>query len=196
MSRAPFPPGSGPGDRIYPLLDLTELDRAAPLASQGVRRIQVRHKGHAWGVHFDQLACLSAELKARGVLFVVNDRADVAAAIGAGGVHLGQKDLPPGVVRRLVGPGIIIGLSCATQEEVDRALSDGAVDELSIGPIFPTPFKPDAPAVGLELVRRNAGRGKPLAAIGGIDRGNLEAVLAAGAEWAAMIRGVREALGA
>lgn len=185
-----------PPERIYPLLDLDELDRAVPLVLKGVRRIQIRHKGHAWGVRYDALARLAAELKARGVLLVVNDRADAAAAIGAGGIHLGQEDLPPAVVRRLVGPGIVIGLSCATQEQVDRALADPAVDELSIGPIFPTPLKPGSPAVGLELVRRNAGRGKPLAAIGGIDRDHLDEVLAAGAEWAAMIRGTREAVGA
>lgn len=194
MSDAPLPPAVA--GRIYPLLDLDELDRAVPLAAAGARRLQVRHKGAAWGGRFDALLRLSAELKARSVLLVINDRADVAAAVGAGGVHLGQGDLPAGAVRRLVGPACLIGLSCATQEEVDRALADPAVDELSIGPVFPTPVKPDAPAVGLELVRRNAGRGKPLAAIGGIDRGNLDAVLAAGAGWAAMIRGVREALGA
>ena len=194
MSDATLPPALA--GRIYPLLDLDELGRALPLAGRGVRRIQIRHKGHAWGGHFDALVGLASELKTLGVLLAVNDRADIAAAIGAGGVHLGQGDLPPGAVRRLVGPACVIGLSCATQEEVDRALADGAVDELSIGPVFPTPVKPDAPAVGLELVRRNAGRGKPLAAIGGIGRGNLEQVLAAGADWAAMIRGVREALGA
>lgn len=182
--------------RIYPLLDLDELDRAVPLALKGVRRIQVRHKGTDWGARFDALARLAAELKSRGVLLIVNDRADVAAAVGAGGVHLGQGDLPPEAVRRLVGPGIVVGLSCATQEEVDRALADGAVDELSIGPVFSTPVKPGAPAVGLELVRRNTGRGKPLSAIGGINRDSLQAVLAAGADWAAMIRGVWEAIGA
>jgi thiamine-phosphate pyrophosphorylase len=194
LSDLVLPPGVA--GRIYPLLDLDELDRAVPLAAAGARRLQVRHKGAEWGGRFDALLRLSAELKARGVLLVINDRADVAAAVGAGGVHLGQGDLPPGAVRRLVGPACLIGLSCATQEEVERALADPAVDELSIGPVFPTPVKPDAPAVGLELVRRNAGRGKPLAAIGGIDRGTLDAVLDAGADWAAMIRGTREALGA
>jgi thiamine-phosphate pyrophosphorylase len=194
LSDAPLPPALA--GRIYPLLDLDELGRALPLADRGIRRIQVRHKGDDWGARFDALVRLAAELKRRGVLLVVNDRADVAAAAGAGGVHLGQGDLPPAAVRRLVGRGTVIGLSCAAPEEVERALADPAVDELSVGPVFPTPIKPDARAVGLGLVRCAAGRGKPVAAIGGIDRGNLDAVLAAGAGWAAMIRGVREALGA
>ncbi len=190
----PLPPALA--GRIYPLLDLDELDRARPLAARGVRRIQVRHKGEAWGGGFDRLLALSAELRTMGVLLVVNDRADVAAAVGAGGVHLGQGDLPPAAVRRLVGPHVMIALSCAAGEEVERALADGAVDELSVGPVFATPVKPSAPAVGLDLVRRAAGRGKPLTAIGGIHRGNLPMVLEAGADWAAMIRGAREALGA
>lgn len=194
MSDATLPPALA--GRIYPLLDLDELDRAAPLALKGARRIQVRHKGDGWGARFETLVRLAAELSTRGVLLVVNDRADVAATVGAGGVHLGQEDLPPAAVRRLVGPGVVIGLSCATREEVDRALADGAVDEIAVGPVFPTPVKPEVPAVGLDLVRRSAGRGKPLTAIGGIDRSNLQAVLDAGADWAAMIRGTREALGA
>ncbi len=182
--------------RVYPLLDLDELDRALPLAAAGARRIQVRHKGEAWGRHFGRILDCCAALRARGVLLVVNDRADVAAAAGAGGVHLGQGDLPPAAVRRLVGPGIVIGRSCGTEDEVAQALADPAVDEIAVGPVFPTPIKPGVPAVGLELVRRSAGRGKPLTAIGGIDRDNLEAVLGAGADWASMIRGTRGALGA
>jgi len=182
--------------RIYPLLDLHELDRALPLAAAGVRRLQVRHKGEGWGAAYRRLSDLAAEFKGRGVLLVINDRADVAAAVGAGGVHLGQKDLPPKAVRRLVGPGVLIGLSCSSQEEVDGALADPAVDEIAVGPVYSTPLKPEAAAVGLDLVRANAGRGKPLTAIGGIDGGNLETVIAAGAAWAAMIRGAREVLGA
>ena len=127
-----------------------------------------------------------------GVVLVINDRADAALALGCRAVHVGQKDLPPDVVRRLLGPGSEIGLSCGTQEEADRALADPDVDLISIGPVFPTPVKPGMPAVGLDFVRRNAGRGKPLVAIGGIDASNALEVLRAGADLLAAVRAMEE----
>ncbi|MCR4420502.1 MAG: thiamine phosphate synthase [Clostridia bacterium] len=127
----------------------------------------------------------------RGVPFLVNDRADIARALGADGVHLGQDDLPLEAARRLLGPGRIIGLSVDTLEEALAAEAAGA-DYVSLGPIFPTATKPDAgPVVGLEgLARVRAGVSLPLVAIGGINADNAARVLAAGADTVAVIGAV------
>jgi thiamine-phosphate diphosphorylase len=192
-----YPPASWngiPSSKIYPILGLDRLDAVVRLVGIGVGRIQIRHKGQDWGGHWKILEHAARETEAAGVRFIINDRADAALALGASGVHIGQEDLPAVAVRRVLGPGAEIGLSCATQVDVDRALADPAVDLISIGPVFATPVKPDVPPVGLELVRRNAGRGKPLAAIGGIHSGNAREILDAGADYLAMIRAVEDLL--
>ncbi len=108
-----------------------------------------------------------------GALFVVNDRADLAVASGADGVHLGQNDLSPSWARRLVGPDVIIGLSTHSTAEFDAG--DPEADYLCVGPLYATPTKPGRPATGLEVVTHAATRSRdglehrPWFAIGGID---------------------------
>ena len=128
----------------------------------------------------------------------VDDRADLAALFPVAGVHVGQTDLPPAAARRVVGEGIWIGLSTHDEAQLAAADADPEVDVVAVGPVFPTASKerPD-PVVGLDFVRRARARtAKPLVAIGGIDAGNVAAVLAAGADAAvvlgAVCRGGRE----
>jgi thiamine-phosphate pyrophosphorylase len=122
-----------------------------------------------------------------GALFVIDDRADIALLLNAG-VHVGQQDLPPSDVRRLIGPDRILGFSTHNEAQL-RAAADEPADYLALGPIFETGSKqkPD-PVVGLEELRRLRPLDRrPLAAIGGITRENARAVLEAGADSVAVI---------
>jgi thiamine-phosphate pyrophosphorylase len=127
-------------------------------------------------------------LRAAAALYIVNDRADVALLIGADGVHLGQDDLPPDRVRRMVGSSLRIGYSTHNAGQL-RAGDLEPVDYLAIGPVFPTGSKekPD-PVLGPEALfeLRRLTR-KPLVAIGGVTRANAASVLEAGAEAVAVI---------
>jgi thiamine-phosphate pyrophosphorylase len=128
-----------------------------------------------------------------GALFIVNDRPDVAFALDADGVHLGQEDLPPRVARAILGDGGIIGLSTHSAEQWDAAASEA--DYLCIGPVWETPTKPGRPAAGLDAVRHAAASDeeRPWFAIGGIDEGNLHEVLDAGATRIVVVRAVTTA---
>jgi thiamine-phosphate pyrophosphorylase len=127
-----------------------------------------------------------------GALFVVNDRPDVAVALDADGVHVGQNDLPPEVTRRLVGPDLIIGLSTHSEDQL-RAASPQA-DYVSVGPVHATPTKLGRPAVGLELVRTAASRERrPWFAIGGVDPKTLPDMVSHGARRVVVVRAVTEA---
>jgi thiamine-phosphate diphosphorylase len=121
----------------------------------------------------------------------MDDRADLAALFGdrLGGVHVGQLDLPPRAVRQVVGDGVLIGLSCHDERQVGDAEADPDVDVVACGPIFATRSKADpGPTVGLDgLARLRRLTGKPLVAIGGIDRGRIASVLAAGADRVAIL---------
>jgi thiamine-phosphate pyrophosphorylase len=129
-----------------------------------------------------------------GVPFVVNDRPDIALALAADGVHLGQNDLPPVVAREIVGPDVIIGRSTHSEEDISRALSeheDGLADYIAVGPVYETPTKQGRPAVGTELVRSASQRVEfPWFAIGGIDPSNAGEVAAAGANRAVVVRAI------
>ncbi len=142
----------------------------------------------------------------RGALLVVNDRPGVALVAGADGVHVGQEDMSVEQVRELVGPDLLIGLSTHAPAEIDAvtAGSGGAagagrgivtnVDYIGVGPVYATPTKPGRPAVGLELVRYAAERSRlPFFAIGGVDAGNVEAVVEAGARRVAVVRAIADA---
>jgi thiamine-phosphate pyrophosphorylase len=147
----------------------------------GVRIVQYRAKEVATRTMLAE----AAELKnlCRSAIFLVNDRVDVALAVGADGVHLGQEDLPYETARRLLGTGKIIGITVGSVKEALTAARQGA-DYLGISPIFATRTKLDAgPPTGLPLLReiRNA-VSLPLAAIGGITLANAAEVIAAGAD--------------
>ena len=126
-------------------------------------------------------------------LFIMNDRVDIAVAVDADGVHLGQQDLPIAVARQLLGPGRIIGRSTSNPQEMEEAIAQGA-DYIGVGPVYETPTKPGKTAAGLEYVRYAAENATiPWFAIGGIDMNNLNDVLDARAERVAVVRAIMEA---
>jgi thiamine-phosphate pyrophosphorylase len=164
----------------------------AAMAEAGVRWIQVRAKqlsGISW---YRALEACCRVLEGSGVALWVDDRADLAALFPVAGLHVGQHDLPPAAARRVVGEGVRIGLSTHDEEQLAVADTDREVDVIAVGPVFPTTSKerPD-PVVGLPFVRwaRERTR-KRLVAIGGIDAGNVAAVLAAGADAAVVLGAV------
>jgi thiamine-phosphate pyrophosphorylase len=158
---------------------LVEACRAA--VEGGVTAVQVRVK-HASAA--DLLHLTEALRATLAVPVWVNDRADVALAAGAYGVHVGADDLPPTAVRALAGDALHVGVSVGTPEEAE-AVTDGAVDYWSIGSIYATTTKPDAGApIGAEGFRRLASlapSGMPVIAIGGIGANNAGEIIRAGA---------------
>ena len=147
----------------------------------GVRIVQYRAKETGTRVMLAE----AQELKnlCRGAIFLVNDRVDVALAVDADGVHLGQEDMPYETARRLLGPDKIIGITVSTLAEARTAACQGA-DYLGVSPIFFTRTKPDAGTpTGLTLLQEiRDSVSLPLAAIGGITHENAIEVIAAGAD--------------
>jgi thiamine-phosphate pyrophosphorylase len=157
----------------------------------GIRVIQYRHKGAWERGNFDDCRAEAQLAKQAGALFLTNDRADVALFAGAEGVHVGQDDLAPSAVRRLLPLPAIVGHSTHSLQQIRAALAM-PVDYIAVGPVYSTASKenPD-PVVGLELVRQaRRATTLPLVAIGGIDQKNLAGVLQAGADAVAMISGL------
>ncbi|HET6501090.1 MAG TPA: thiamine phosphate synthase [Amycolatopsis sp.] len=177
--------------------DLAEFADAA--LAGGVDIIQLRDKtGGAPLEAKQELAALEvlAEACARhGALLSVNDRADVALAVEADVLHLGQDDLPVNLARRVVGDGPVVGLSTHSAEQARAAAAAPGVDYFCTGPCWPTPTKPGRPAPGLDLVRATAGfgTGRPWFAIGGIDTERLPEVVAAGATRVVVVRAITQA---
>jgi thiamine-phosphate pyrophosphorylase len=161
----------------------------------GVTAVQVREKELGTRRFLNEVRALMQLLEGSGVPLFVNDRADVAIAAGAAGLHVGQDDLPAEVARELVGPGMRLGVSVGTPAEARAALAAGA-DYVSVSPVFLTPTKPDADsAVGLEGVRRvrQAAGEAPVLAIGGIDGTNAASVIAAGADGVSVVSAIMSA---
>lgn len=126
-------------------------------------------------------------------LFIVNDDPELARACDADGVHVGQDDASAEEARELLGPEAIIGLSTHSEEQI-AAAAERPVDYISVGPVWETPTKAGRPAVGLGLVEHAAAHARrPFFAIGGIDAGNAEQVVAAGARRLCAVRAIRDA---
>lgn len=156
----------------------------------GADIIQWRAKSWTMAERFRVAERLSESLRLTNALFIVNDHVELALAVGADGVHLGQEDLPLPVARRLLGPEPLIGVSTHSVEQAVAAQAQGA-DYLGVGPVFATPTKPDYRPVGLELVAAVKQRVTvPFVAIGGIDRANLTLVRSSGATRVAVVRAV------
>ncbi|HXA28967.1 MAG TPA: thiamine phosphate synthase [Candidatus Angelobacter sp.] len=166
------------------------LDVVAAACDGGADVVQLRRKGED-GLALLRLAeRVRAVTAAAGVVFVVNDRLDVAMAVDADGVHLGQDDLHVAVARRL-WPGRVVGRSTHSLAQALTAVEEGA-DYIGVGPVFATPTKPGRAAVGLACVGDVASSvvGIPWFAIGGIDAANVGSVLDAGARRVAVVRAV------
>ncbi|MFJ8075899.1 thiamine phosphate synthase [Streptomyces sp. NPDC096176] len=163
--------------------------------SSGVDIVQLRDKGMEAGEELEHLQVFADACRRHGKLLAVNDRADVAHAIGADVLHLGQGDLPVPAARAVLGDAVLIGRSTHAEAEAAAAAAERGVDYFCTGPCWPTPTKPGRHAPGLDLVRYTAALGgdRPWFAIGGIDAGNLEEVLDAGARRVVVVRAVTEA---
>ena len=185
----------------------------------GVDIIQLRDKSIEAAEELELLEVLNQAAHRHGRLWAVNDRADIASLSGAPVFHIGQKDLPLAAARTFLGEGAVIGLSTHSPDQVDAAIADspgrGRPDYFCVGPVWATPTKPGRAAVGLDLVRytaetirrtrsgndgtdvgtanSTANRTMPWFAIGGIDLGNVEQVVAAGARRVVVVRAITEA---
>ena len=127
-----------------------------------------------------------------GALFIMNDRVDLALAVDADGIHVGQQDMPIAIARQILGPQRLIGRSTTNPEEMQRAIAEGA-DYIGVGPVYETPTKVGKAAAGLEYVRYAAANSPiPWFAIGGIEVDNLNDVLGAGAERVAVVRAIMQ----
>jgi thiamine-phosphate pyrophosphorylase len=191
---------SGLGDALLYLVS-PERTRAGPLASMigelaeaGVDVVQLRMKDAEAGDVLRAGRSVAAACREAGIPFLVNDRPDVALALEADGVHVGQNDVPPGLARRIL-PNGIIGLSTHAPGEVEAARRMREIDYLAVGPVFATPTKPGRPAAGLDLVRRVAERPppQPWFAIGGIDERTVRTVVDAGATRIVVVRAITDA---
>jgi thiamine-phosphate pyrophosphorylase len=132
-------------------------------------------------------------MRRSGAAFIVNDHPDIAMAVEADGVHLGQDDLPVEVARKLMGGSRIIGVSTHSVEQARAAQSAGA-DYIGFGPIFTTRTKDAGPRQGIEGLRQvRKAVTLPVIAIGGINSGNLDEVLKAGADGVAVISAILSA---
>ncbi|MBC9712245.1 thiamine phosphate synthase [Streptomyces sp. TRM66268-LWL] len=161
----------------------------------GVDIVQLRDKGMEAAEELEHLAVFADACRRHGKLLAVNDRADVAHAVGADVLHLGQGDLPVPAARAILGEDVLIGRSTHAESEAAAAAVQPGADYFCTGPCWPTPTKPGRHAPGLDLVRRTAelGTERPWFAIGGIDLGNLDEVLEAGADRVVVVRAITEA---
>jgi thiamine-phosphate pyrophosphorylase len=170
-------------------------DFADTVYAAGVDIVQLREKGLEATDEIAALEVLAAAAQRHGKLFAVNDRADVAAAVAAPVLHLGQDDLPVPVARRLLGDEVIIGRSTHSAAQFDAAATEPGVDYLCAGPTWATPTKPGRPAAGLDLIVHAASRAtaRPWFAIGGIDLATLPEVTAPGGRRIVVVRAITEA---
>ena len=170
-------------------MGLSHADQLARLAAGGATLIQLREKYLPSETFYQEAEAALLFARQLGVKVIINDRVDIALALNAGGVHLGQDDIPTEAARKLLGPAAIIGLSVHNAKQAKDATSL-PIDYLAAGPIFRTRSKdnPD-PFLGLDGlhdIRRTVGS-MPLVAIGGINLENVRAVLEAGADSVAII---------
>jgi thiamine-phosphate pyrophosphorylase len=179
------PPKDGPGG--YEAMVRAACDGGADV-------LQFRDKLITGKERYTVAARLRKICRDAGVLFIVNDALEVALAVEADGVHLGQDDLPVAEAKKIIHPmgvkNFLVGCSTHSLEQAQEAERQGA-DYIGIGPVFATPTKPTYNPVGLELVRQVTGQIKiPHVAIGGINAANVAQVLAAGAQRVAVVRAV------
>jgi len=181
---------------LYVILD-REVARGRPLPDLldavlegGGRLVQLRDKTLPMAELLPLARALRARCRAVGARFIVNDRADLALAAEADGLHVGQEDLPASVARRLLRPGMTLGVSTHDEPQARRALADGA-DYVAVGSMFPTGSKTGFQLVGPALLRQVRPLiSVPLVAIGGITEANVGELIRAGADAVAVISAV------
>jgi len=179
---------------LYVCLACGEEDIAAAALRGGADMVQLRDKEAGDERLLASARRLRELCDEAGALLWINDRADLALAAGADGVHVGQDDDPVEQVRAEVGSEVLVGLSTHTPAQLEAGLRSGA-DELSVGPVWATPTKEGRPGTGLDYVRHAAehAAGHPWFAIGGIGPDTVESVIAAGARRIVVVRAIRDA---
>jgi thiamine-phosphate pyrophosphorylase len=167
------------------------VDVALAAARGGATMVQLREKDATTRAFVESARALKAALAPLGVPLAINDRLDVALAVDADGLHVGQDDMPVEAARRLMGPGKFVGLSITALDQALRP-DAAAADYLGVGPIYAQSTKSDAAApLGLDGLRRIRGlTGKPIVAIGGLTPDNSAPVLAAGADGLAVVSAI------
>jgi len=182
---------------IYPITDarlscIPHAEQVEKLIGGGATLIQLREKDASPKDFFQAASDAVQVARKHGVRIIINDRVDIALAVAADGVHLGQDDLPPNEARTILGKKAIIGFSTHTIEQAVQAIKL-PVDYIAIGPAFETNTKLDSHEVigleGFKEVRKSIGD-FPLVAIGGINSAKLLSVFAAGADSVAMISAI------
>ncbi len=191
--------------RLYLCMDIRDdlAEFVGEALAGGVDIVQLRAKSLEARQELAALEVMAEVCAKHDALLSVNDRADIAATIGADVLHLGQDDLPVAAARRIVGDEMLIGRSTHDIAQALAAAEEPGVDYFCTGPCWPTPTKPGRPAPGLALVRETAqmldtasrasveaNPGRPWFAIGGIDAGRMPEVLAAGANRAVVVRAI------
>lgn len=156
----------------------------------GVTLVQYRAKTASSAEMYNEALQLKALCDSFNVPLIINDRLDIAMAVGAAGVHLGQDDLPCAVARRILGEDYIIGVSAHNPAEAKAALQSGA-DYLGCGAVFGTATKADVKKLGTDgLAAICKAKGLPVVGIGGVTADNYREVRAAGADGAAIVSGI------
>jgi thiamine-phosphate pyrophosphorylase len=182
-----------PIPRLYPITDtrlsgLSHTEQVERLAAAGATFIQLREKHASPRDFYTDALCAIRAARRLGVRVIINDRVDIAIAVNADGVHVGQDDLPVSKARLMLGESAIIGYSTHSLKQAVEASSE-PIDYIAIGPVFHTDTKenPD-PVVGLEgIAEVRKGISKPLVAIGGITLDRARSVIEAGADSLAVI---------
>ena len=173
------------------LMKTRTLEEAVSLSIDGgVTLVQLREKEASSREFYDLALGLKELTDSRGVPLIVNDRLDIALSVGAAGVHVGQKDLPASVVRRILGPCKVLGVSVSCLAQAKQAEEDGA-DYLGVGAMFATGTKGDADIVSMEELRRiREGVSIPLVIIGGINGKTLPLFRGTGIDGAAVVSAI------
>lgn len=167
------------------------LDIVKAAVRGGVTCVQLREKDCSTMEFIEQALSIKDNLSARGIPLIINDRLDVAQAVKADGIHLGQTDMPLDMARAIVGDSMIIGISAESLEDAVEAEKGGA-DYLGVSPIYATPTKTDtAPPLGLEGLRQIRTAVKiPLVGIGGLNHENAADVIRNGADGVAVVSAI------
>lgn len=162
------------------------VEVAREVLAGGADCVQLREKQMAAGEYLALAQKINQLCQEQGKLFIVNDRPDIAVAVGADGVHLGQDDLPVAKARKVLSSEMVVGVSTHSMEQARKAMADGA-DYIGVGPVFATGTKPSAEPVGIKYVQQAAAEiDLPQVAIGGINLDNIAEVITAGARCVAV----------
>jgi thiamine-phosphate diphosphorylase len=160
-------------------------------AKGGVSCVQLREKNCSTREFIEEALILKEFLKKQNIMLLINDRVDVALAVGADGVHLGQKDLPFAMAKKIVGDSMVVGISTETFDDAARAEKEGA-DYIGVGPIYPTSTKTDTgEPLGLDGLRHIRKLVKiPIVAIGGLNHTNAKSAIKYGADGIAVVSAI------